>query len=156
MKTALILNILNIILPLSIGINSLFAQSRVFVNDDNVAIDGYDLVSYYENKAPFKGLNEYSTAHEGVDYHFVSRENKMLFEKSPEKYLPKYGGFCAFGLAKTGKTFPVDPTSYKIIDGELYFFFVGPVQGKITDTRELWNLNEKELIIAAEKAWDNY
>ncbi len=130
-----------------------FAQGQVNKNENNVAINGYDVVSYFQANGPMKGSDQFSLTHDGVQYHFSSVENKNLFEEDKNKYLPKYGGFCAFGLAKTGKTFPVDPTSYKIIDDELYLFFVGPVQGKMTDTKELWNMDEQSLSLAAEKAW---
>ena len=39
---------------------------------------------------------------------------------SPDKYLPAYGGFCAYGTA-LGKKLDGDPRVWKIVDGTLYF-----------------------------------
>lgn len=123
------------------------------VNAENVILDGYDVVSYF-SETPIMGTKKYSCAVDGVTFYFTSRENLEEFKSNPTRYTPKYGGYCAFGLAKAGKKFPVDYTSYKIIDEELYLFFVGPIQGKQTDTQQLWNLEEETLLPAAEAAWE--
>ena len=39
----------------------------------------------------------------------------------PTKFLPQFGGYCAFALSK-GRLSPVDPDVYKIVDGKLYLF----------------------------------
>ena len=56
---------------------------------------------------------------DGVTYLFSSEENKQAFEKNPEKYLPAYGGWCAFGVS-VGKKFSADPEVWEIVDGKLY------------------------------------
>lgn len=42
-----------------------------------------------------------------------------MFEVNPQKYLPAYGGYCAYGLG-VGKKFVADPEVWKIVDGKLY------------------------------------
>ena len=125
-----------------------------YVDQNQVAMEGYDVVSYFTNKGPEKGKAKFSTNYDGVKYHFTSRANLNAFKKDPSKYLPMYGGFCAFGLGKTGKKFAVDPETYKIIDNKLYLFFVGPINGKITNSRDNWNRDEDALKSAADKAWE--
>jgi hypothetical protein len=38
---------------------------------------------------------------------------------NPEKYVPAYGGYCAFGIS-VGKKFIGDPEVWRIVDGRLY------------------------------------
>ena len=80
---------------------------------------GYDLVSYHSESGPVKGSGHYVTVYEDVTYLFSSKENQQAFEMNPEKYLPAYGGYCAFGVS-VGKKFVGDPEVWKIVDGTLY------------------------------------
>ena len=63
----------------------------------------------------------------------------MTFRVSPEKYLPEYGGWCAFGMSK-GEKFPVDPENFKIVDGRLLLF----LKNDDVDARELWEKENAE------------
>ena len=47
-------------------------------------------------------------------------EHLDAFKANPDKYLPQYGGFCAFGAA-LGKKFDGNPRLWKIVNGKLYF-----------------------------------
>jgi YHS domain-containing protein len=69
---------------------------------------------------PTVGSEKFALAHGGATYRFSSQANLDLFKASPDKYLPQYGGYCAFG-AFVGKKFDGDPTLWKIVDGKLYF-----------------------------------
>ena len=42
-----------------------------------------------------------------------------MLERSPEKYLPRIGGYCAFGMTE-GQLFGIDPETGQVIDGKLY------------------------------------
>ena len=57
--------------------------------------------------------------HEGVTYLFTSKNNRNKFLETPNRYLPEFGGYCAFG-ASVGKKIYADPTVWKIVDGKLY------------------------------------
>lgn len=126
---------------------------KYFTDENNVAINGYDLITYFTKAEAIRGSIEYSTDFDGVTYYFSSADNLAMFKEAPEKYLPKYGGFCAFGISKAGKKFGVDPTSFKLIDGELYLFFNDFVQGKPLNSKVEWNKDEKNQKILAEKNW---
>mmetsp|Transcript_10881 Transcript_10881/g.16070 ORF Transcript_10881/g.16070 Transcript_10881/m.16070 type:complete len:233 (-) Transcript_10881:352-1050(-) len=91
-------------------------------------LKGFDLVSYFQS-GPVIGSATISTNYKGYQFHFKSEENRSLFESNPEKYLPQYGGFCAYGAAWEtvwdASTFaaPSNPEVYMIkSDGKLYFF----------------------------------
>lgn len=71
-----------------------------------VGLNGYSPVSYFE-KGPELGMPEFSTVHRGTTYHFTSAGQRAKFNASPEKYLPAFDGFCAFGQS-IEKEFTVD------------------------------------------------
>ncbi|MTI08955.1 MULTISPECIES: YHS domain-containing (seleno)protein [Curvivirga] len=84
-----------------------------------VGASGYDLVSYHQDGGPVRGNGNFTFNHNGTDYLFSSKENADQFAAAPEKYLPAYGGYCAYGV-KFGKKFIADPEAWKVVDGTLY------------------------------------
>ncbi len=83
------------------------------------AVQGYDVVSYQTGKRPVRGNGNFVAVHEGAAYLFSSSDNQKVFEKNPNKYVPAYGGYCAFG-ASVGKKFIGDPEVWRLVDGRLY------------------------------------
>jgi len=104
---------------------SLFAQDLY----DTPGLVGYDPVAYFTDGKPMRGSGHHVTVHDGVTYAFTSKEHKKLFEADPQKYLPAYGGYCAYGVA-VGKKFVIDPEAWKIVDGRLYLNLDKDVQKK--------------------------
>src|SRR5687767_13455675 len=104
-----------------------FAQSedasrrRNFNHENDVAIREFDPVSYFQDK-PQKGNSKYFHRHKGIVYYFSSEANREEFKKSPQKYEPAYGGWCAYTLGHSSERFKSNPSAYKIIDGKLYLF----------------------------------
>ncbi len=84
-----------------------------------VGVQGYDLVAYQTQGGPAKGNGNHLTVHNGITYLFTSAKNVKTFEANPGKYLPVYGGWCAFGVS-VGKKFVGDPLVWKVVDGRLY------------------------------------
>ena len=82
-------------------------------------VEGYDLVSYQTMKRPIRGNGHYLSVHDGVTYLFATEDNKNAFDANPAKYLPAYGGYCAFGVS-VEKKFVGDPEVWRIVDGTLY------------------------------------
>jgi YHS domain-containing protein len=93
--------------------------SAVNKSEDGVAVKGYDVVSYFDQKKPMKGDPKYSYQYNGAKYDFISTGHLALFAKNPEAYLPQYGGFCAVGASRGHKA-DIDPESWAVIDGKLY------------------------------------
>jgi len=83
------------------------------------AVQGYDVVSYQTGKRPIRGNGNFVAVHDGATYQFSSADNQKAFEKDPERYVPAYGGYCAFGTS-VGKKFIGDPEVWRIVDGKLY------------------------------------
>ena len=114
------------ILALSFLANPAFADTEVV--HSVVGVQGYDLVSYHNNKRPLQGNGNHVATHEGVNYLFVDQANLDTFNKNPDKYLPAYGGWCAFGVA-VNKKFIGDPTVWEIVDGKLYLNLGNNIKG---------------------------
>lgn len=117
--------------------------------DDGVLIEGYDVVAYFTENAAVKGDSRHSVTQDGITLHFSSEDNKSLFEQSPEKYMPKYGGWCGFALGEKDAFFGVNPETFKVRDGSLYLFYNGD-QGNAS---VWWNDNEPQLMVKAEERW---
>ncbi len=83
------------------------------------AVQGYDVVSYQTGKRPIRGNGNFVAVYDGATYQFSSTDNQKAFEKDPEKYVPAYGGYCAFGTS-VSKKFIGDPEVWRIVDGKLY------------------------------------
>jgi YHS domain-containing protein len=60
-------------------------------------------------------------------YWFTSDANRQLFEADPAKYLPQYGGYCAYGIAQGAKP-DIDPTAFRVVDGRLFLNLSPAVQ----------------------------
>ena len=119
------------------------------LNDKNLAIQGYDPVTYFDVEGPLKGNKNYNLNYKGVIYYFVSNKNKKLFKEMPDKYEPLFGGWCAYALGNTGEKVKVDPETFKIIDGKIYLFY----NFLFNNTLEDWNEDEKKLMEFANKNW---
>lgn len=117
----------------------------VNVNKKGLAVKGYDVVSYFTGK-PQKGKNQFYVALKGAKYLFVNKENLEVFKKNPEKYMPQYGGFCAYAIGK-GYKYTSNPLNYKIQNEKLYLFF----GGENAKPRKIWET--KDLLTPANKNW---
>lgn len=131
------------VLPFLLTLSSLCSAATVSnVNKSGLAIDGYDPVSYFsadaEKKGPVKGDAKIQATHDGVTYQFTSETNKQEFLSNPSKYIPAFGGWCAYAVAEKKEKVEIDPKSFLVQDGRLLLFY----KGFLADTRHKW-LNNK-------------
>lgn len=129
------------------------AQSPTFKNDQGVFVNGYDVVAYHKNYKAIRGSSDFASTANGTTYYFSSQENKEDFEENSEKYLPAFGGFCAFAMAIQNATVPTNPETFKIRDGQLFLFFNDYYEGKPFNTIVPWNGDEKNMIVKASENW---
>jgi len=115
---------------------------------EGIGLKGYDPVAYFINGAPTQGTEQYSFVHKGVTYRFASAENRERFKADPEKYLPQYGGYCAYAMA-LDRIADIDPSRWAIVDGKLYLN-----NGFIAE--KLWNLNKSGNITSGDRNWPQY
>ncbi len=126
------------------------------VGEERLAVQGYDLVAYRTENKALKGSVEYQYTHDGVVYHFTDEAHKSLFIAEPVRYLPAYGGYCAFSLGMPngfgggvpGK-YPVNPESFKISNGRLYLFY----EKDGFEALRLWNKAEERIKKMADLRW---
>ncbi|HEC14696.1 MAG TPA: hypothetical protein ENI72_02955 [Rhodospirillales bacterium] len=116
-----------------------------------LALRGYDTVSYFTNGKPQLGTIRQAATHNGAIYWFVSKEHKKMFEANPGRYLPQYGGFCAYGVTQRTK-FDGDPLLWNIHKGKLYLNVTPGLQAKWLGKGLLGN-NLEENITAANRIW---
>ena len=138
-------------------IAGLFAASAVMAGPDTnissgltlkgpgLAVHGYDVVAYFTKGEPTIGNAKYSVKHNDATYRFASQEHLDKFKNNPKKYVPAYGGFCAFGVS-VGAKFDGDPHLWKIVDGKLYLNLNAMIQ-------ETWLKDIPGNIEKADKNW---
>lgn len=125
------------LLPLTV-----FAQKNL---KDNIALQGYDPVAYFENNMAVKGEPTISANFEGAVYNFSTEKNKALFLKNPTQYEPQFGGYCAYGMSEGYKA-PIKPEAFTIVDNKLYLNYN-------LEVKEMWLKKQKERIQKAELNW---
>jgi YHS domain-containing protein len=106
---------LNKVAPVSWGLWGPVNQSA------GVAIGGYDPVAYHKVGEAQLGREAFTAEWNGTRWNFASEENLRAFQQSPEKYAPRFGGYCAFAVSK-GVTADADPTAWHIHESQLYLF----------------------------------
>lgn len=112
---------------------------------DGLAIRGYDPVAYFRDAGPRLGKSEFSVRYAGATWRFASAAHKALFEADPERYLPAYGGFCAYGTSR-GYLVKIEPEAWSIVDGRLYLNYD-------LDVRKTWLGRTKTYIARADGTW---
>ncbi|MCG8547754.1 MAG: hypothetical protein MJE12_26450 [Alphaproteobacteria bacterium] len=139
------------------AVSGLFFTSAAFAgNETNVssgltikgkplAVHGYDVVAYFTVGRPTVGNSKFSVVHKDATYRFASQANVDAFKADPDKFLPQYGGFCAYGVAVGGK-FDGDPQLWRIVDGKLYLNLNQKIQNE-------WQSDIPGYIKKADRNW---
>ncbi len=109
------------LIVLFIGISS-YAQQIDYYLDSGYIAEGYDVTEYFNNNT-VEGNKSFTTTYDGAKYKFTSIENLEKFKANPNKYVPQYGGYCAYALASNGKKVDADPETYEIRNGKLFMFY---------------------------------
>lgn len=109
------------------------------------AIRGYDPVAYFKESKAIKGDPKFTCNWAGVDWYFKNQEYLDLFKGSPEKFIPQYGGYCAFGVSENHLS-PTDPNAFTIVNNQLFLNYSLKV-------KELWQKNRDERIQKGNEYW---
>lgn len=110
------------------------------------AAQGYDVVSYQVEKRPVRGNGHFTATHEGATYLFSSQQNLDTFNSNPDRFVPAYGGYCAYGVS-VGKKFVGDPEVWRVVDNRLYLNLDANVQ-------DAWFEDVPGRIKAADAKWE--
>ena len=122
-----------------------FAIDPVNKTSDGVAIKGYDAVAYFTDRKPVKGSRDFEYVWMGAKWRFSTAGHKDLFIKDPDKYAPKYGGYCAYAVSQ-GTTADIDPDAWNIVDGRLYLNLSKRIKDK-------WSKDIPGYIKKADEKW---
>ena len=147
--------ILVLLVSIILSVSILFSQDinglkkKNYNLEDGLAIQGYDPVAYFKLNKAVKGKKDLALVEGGIIYYFSSVENKEEFKKTPSKYEPEYGGWCAYAMGAKGEKVMVDPGTYKIINNKLYLFYNKFFNNTLKD----WNKDETNLKTKADASW---
>jgi YHS domain-containing protein len=112
---------------------------------DDVGLKGYDPVAYFTDEQPIRGTPHYSFQWKGVTYRFASAGNLQRFKADPNKYLPQYGGYCAYAMS-INRIADISPTEWTIFGGKLYLN-----NNFISQT--LWSLDKSGRVKSGDRNW---
>lgn len=138
----------NSALLLSLSLGAFPASAKDAVNTTlfgNVAIEGYDTVAYFTENRATKGSRDFETVWMDAKWRFATAENRDLFIANPEKYAPRYGGYCAYAVAQNS-TAGIEPEQFEIVGGKLYLNYNAKI-------KNLWLENRDAYIKAADANW---
>jgi YHS domain-containing protein len=114
--------------------------------DKHLMLFGHDVVSYFTEKTHRPGNPQLKSVYKGVTFRFSKPEHKALFDASPEKYIPQFGGYCSNGIVY-GIPWGGDADRWEMIDGKLYIFggkgsrdaFMLDVPGNMALANKYWS-----------------
>jgi YHS domain-containing protein len=133
--------------PLLFAASSAFAGKAAILTDlvDGTGAGGYDVVAYQTENAAKLGDAAILADFEGVNYRFVNEANRAMFTADPAKYVPAYGGYCAYAVSQ-GYTAKIDPEAFTVVEGKLYLNYSRAVQSK-------WQQDSSGYIASADANW---
>ena len=130
------------LLPLSLGLFLTFSQVAAMAQEplnaiDGVAMDGFDVVAYFESGAPEKGLDAHTLEYKGATWKFSSADNARAFAAEPRRYEPQFNGWCAYAVSE-GYSAEVDfIDGWSVLDDRLYLNWSASVRkGFIRDQNQ--------------------
>lgn len=112
---------------------------------NNKAVDGHDVIAYFELQKPVKGSSKYTLEYKGADWYFSTQANLDKFKANPTNYAPQYGGYCAWAMSN-GKTAPGNPPFWTIYNDKLYLNY----DQNVLDT---WRADKDGFIKKADAQW---
>jgi len=110
-----------------------------------VAIGGADPVAYFSAGRFVEGSREFAADWNGASWRFASAANRQRFLAEPERYAPRYGGYCAYAVAHN-YTAKIDPEAWSIVEDRLYLNYNKKVRAR-------WSKKQGEFIEQANQNW---
>jgi YHS domain-containing protein len=121
------------------------AAEVVNIDKNGLALQGYDPVAYFTDGKPVKGSAQFTANYKGATYQFASAQHKQLFEQSPAKYEPQFGGFCGYA-ASINKLAPIEVEYFQVLHDRLI----------LQHNKKAWDLWHKDVEGNLKKADANW
>ena len=118
---------------------------RFYPYDNGYAAGGYDVIAYFDQSEAVKGEMIHEEEWGGQKWLFSSDDNRARFAAEPLKYMPQYGGHCAYGVAQ-GYLVRGEPLAWSIRDDKLYLNYSRNI-------RTAWLADAEAFIRRSEKSW---
>lgn len=123
----------------------------IYVSGKHIALKGADVVAYYglpPEAGAIYGRPEISHEWKGATWLFATDETRERFIEDPERYAPRYGGYCAYALSQN-KLVGTDPDAWTIYGDRLY------VNNNLNG-REKWRQDKDGYITQADVYWPRH
>jgi hypothetical protein len=122
------------------------ATERIVVDwHTGLAINGYDPVAFFTDGKPVVGDADFELRYGGAVWRFANIGNRAAFAAAPDIYMPQYGGYDPFGVAR-GIAVAGNPTLWIIIGERLFLFYDGT-------RRDKFATNPERVIGTADRKW---
>lgn len=137
-------SISSIAVGLLVTASAVAAPSQYYADESRVAVNGYDVVAYFNHDAT-RGIPGIEVNYDGFTWYFESQENADRFQADPARYTPAFGGYCAYGVSQ-GYLVATDPEAWSIVNDKLYLNYNAAI-------RTRWLSDSEQYIPLAEKHW---
>lgn len=116
------------------------------------ALEGYDAVSYFTEMSPVAGRPEFEYYWSGVPWYFASAANRDVFIRSPETYVPLFGGYAAMSMSR-GYLSSGNPRIFAILAGRLFLFYSsGNKEAFLISPRDAYQKAQEHWAVLSEDA----
>lgn len=132
--------------PAIIGVAApAFARTPDIFAVNGIAINGYDPVAYFRQSKDVAGQAAHRLRWMGAEWRFASAQNLADFEADPERWAPRYGGYCAYAVAN-GYTAKTEPNAWSVHEGKLYLNYNRAIRAR-------WAVSKARFIAQADANW---
>ena len=132
-------------LPTALLFMTCAVSAGEFNTQNGLALRGHDPVAYFREGKPVRGDERHRYEYKGATFLFASASSRDAFAAEPDRYAPRYGGYCAYGAAGGYKA-EADPAAFAIVEGKLYLNYNAKVQ-------ESWRKDTAGYIRKADSRW---
>ena len=121
------------------------AKTKFYEYANGLGAGGYDVVAFFSESRAVRGDEAFAAEFGGRQWRFASAENRDAFAADPVRFLPQYGGHCAYGVAG-GYLVRGDPEAWTVWEGRLYFNYNKRI-------RTAWLADVESRILRASESW---
>lgn len=127
-----------------------FGQELDYNLQDDFIAGGYDVVAYFSDEA-VEGKKEFLLDYDGASFLFSSQKNLDTFKSDPSRYMPQYGGWCAYAMSVNAEKVTINPKTFEIRGGKLFLFYNAFFNNTLTSWKKE---GPEQLKLKADQNWE--